>query len=180
MRPQSRRTSFSWPLKKAISFQEGRNPKSSPNVSEWVRKSQLSIFASALFAILAKAASSARPLARIAALAACTSGKRRIGFPGRHAMTNGSAAQNPKQPTRRAAASMCSLSSVVRIVSNTSPAPLPRPQVPMPTDIHGLSLRMVASPSERNVPRSFDDVMTCLLSSAIRGSTPVCRWSFWT
>ena len=177
MSPQSRRTSFSWPLKKASSFQSGRKLKSRPNSTSWVRKSQRSIFASAERASLSKAASSATPLARAAARTGFTSVNRSTGLPGRYAITSGSAAQKPKQPTRLASASRFPSAIAFLMASSTSPAPLPMPQVPMPTESQGRSLMIWAIPSIRSAPRSFVPFMPRPLSSFFPGAKRACRWS---
>ena len=82
MRPESRSTSFSWPLKKGSSFQAGRKSKPAPKSTEEVRKSQVSILAIAVLASFSKAASSARPSTMRAAREAFTSVKSSTGLPG--------------------------------------------------------------------------------------------------
>ncbi len=79
----------------------------------------------------------------------CTRRRMRSGRPGTHTLTSGSSAQKPKQPTGASCTASPRDSISEEKAWKTASAPLPDPQVPMPTPMRGLLGRSLARPASR-------------------------------
>jgi len=90
------------------------------------------------------------------------------GFPGRYTFTSGSPAQNPKQPTFPSSMPDFFLRISFSSALYTSSAPLPMPQVPMPTDMRSRPENISLKRFSLKMSRCF--MSDILISSYLRGS----------